>query len=100
MGTRAELQTALEYLSSPAVQALGLQINLSKCEIWWPSGDASFANFPPEIKRMPPDGIEILKVPIGKESFIVASLNKRIQKANGVLSTLLDLEDATLSSLY
>ena len=26
-----------------------LHVNLDKCEIFWPSGDQDFADFPPEI---------------------------------------------------
>ena len=35
----------------------GLHLNLSKCELFWPSGD-SFPEFPSDIKQF--DGLELL----------------------------------------
>ena len=93
IGKRAQVVEALEYLCGPEVQALGLHINLSKCELWWPSGDAGFLEFPPGIKRAPPDGTEILKVPVGCETFTLSSLQRRIDQANEILAKLPQLED-------
>ena len=45
----------------------GLHPNLSKCEVFWPSGNQSFVDFPPAVKRMVvPEvgGIDFLGSPI------------------------------------
>ena len=46
VGPRNSLVRALEFLGGPDAQALGLQLNLAKCELWWPSGDQAFPDFP------------------------------------------------------
>ena len=32
--------------------SLGLHVNLSKCEVFWPSGDQLFPDLPPELRRV------------------------------------------------
>ena len=50
---------ALQFESDPS---FGLYINLSKCDLYWPSGESSFPNFHPAIKRINPknDGLDLL----------------------------------------
>ena len=59
---------------------LGLHLNLSKCEIFWPTGDQSFPEFPPEMCRLSisDGGVDLLGSPIlGSEDFTEAYvLNK------------------------
>ena len=93
IGHRESLLQILEYLGSTPVQALGLKLNLKKCELWWPTGDASFQGFPPQIKRQPQEGVEILKVPIGSDIFICGKLRERAQKVGETIARLDGLED-------
>ena len=45
---------------------MGLTLNLRKCEIFWPSGDPTFQDSPPEVCRplQTSDGVELLGAPI------------------------------------
>ena len=43
VGTRQSLIAVLDYLHRSEVLDLGLKLNLRKCEVWWPSGDQTFA---------------------------------------------------------
>ena len=52
-----------------------------KCEVFWPSGDQSFSEFPPEVIRIDTtmDGAEFLGSPIcGAETFFYESISKRV----------------------
>ena len=43
-----------------------LTLNLKKCEVFWPSGDSAFGDFPPEVGHplQVSDGVELLGAPI------------------------------------
>ena len=73
--------------------SLGLNINASKREIWWPSGDARFPEMPAVVQRASPEGTEILKVPVGTDAFIASRLQHGIDKMSGVVDKLHRLED-------
>ena len=83
----------LEYLGSDPVTELGLKLNYKKCELWWPAGDSSFPGFSPQIKRHSPEGVEILKLPIGSDNFICSKLRERAQKVGEAIARLDRLED-------
>ena len=53
IGTRSCLHALLSHFNELG-PSIGLYINLSKCELYWPSGDSSFPNFHPAIKRINP----------------------------------------------
>lgn len=61
-----------------------------KCEIYWPSGDPNFPEFPPEIRR-PKDGITLLVW--GSTDFIATQVNDVINKAVEMQDKILDLDD-------
>ena len=74
----------------------GLHINLSKCELYWPSGDHSFPNFNPAIKRINPEisGLELLGSPIwGPPQFYESFLSVQFDKIVAIQDKLVDLED-------
>ena len=48
VGKRSSLSSLLSYFATRGPDH-GLHLNLSKCELFWPSGD-SFPEFPPDIK--------------------------------------------------
>ena len=93
IGKREDLAAVLFYLGTEAVQEMGFHLNLTKCEVWWPSGDRSFPQMPPEIQRQT-EGVEILKLPIGSDDFVLQSLQKRVQRMTSILDKLGMLEDS------
>ena len=61
IGSRSSLLKLLNIFTSHGPQ-FGLHLNLSKCELFWPS-DNSFPEFPTNIKRVG-KGLELLGSPI------------------------------------
>ena len=58
-------------------------MNLSKCELFWPSGD-SFPEFSSDIKRV--SGLELLGSPLwGGDSFFKDFLSSRMDKVASIL---------------
>ena len=51
VGTPSALSSFLDVLQHQS-PFYGLYPNLSKCEVFWPSGDQSFVDFPPAVKRV------------------------------------------------
>ena len=91
MGTQSSLQTLLSHFVSRGPE-FGLHFNLSKCKIFWPSGDASFPDFPPDIKRV--GGLELLGSALwGPDTFFTEFLTSRIDKVTSVQEKLVLLED-------
>ena len=72
---------------------MGFHLNLAKFETWWPSGTNAFSELPPEVKRCS-EGIEILKLPLGSDSFIQGCLRKRVKQMTDILEQLETLEDS------
>ena len=74
----------------------GLQLNMSKCEIFWPSGDQSFPKFPSDVKRVveTKGGADFLGSPLwGSENFFNTSLSTRTDKIWESQQRLQDMED-------
>ena len=94
IGDRESLKKILDFLANSIVSDIGLVLSHKKCELWWPTGDASFPGFPASIKRQPHEGVEILKVPIGSDQFICRKLRERAQKVGKAIACLDSLEDA------
>ena len=84
VGKREDLQTALQHLASDEVRQLGLHLNLEKCQLWWPSGGQSFPGFPAAVRRIDPEGVLILKAPVGGDSFVQSVLEERAAVARKV----------------
>ena len=51
VGKRSSVAAFLDLLSSKG-SSHGLYINKKKCEVFWPSGDISFPEFPGEVKQI------------------------------------------------
>lgn len=46
--------------------ALGLHVNLGKCELYWPSPPAEgWPTFPADVRRVPREGVSLLGSAIG-----------------------------------
>ena len=63
VGPRATVAHILNQMTDLGPQ-FGLYLNHSKCELFWPSGDATFPEFPPDILRLE-DGVSLLGSPYG-----------------------------------
>lgn len=94
VGQRAVLAAVLLELDSPWVKALGLELNMSKCEVWWPTGDQSFPEFPSAVKRMPCMGVDILKIPVGTDEYVATRLADVLEEGQRVLDKLPLIGDA------
>ena len=93
IGKRGDLAAVLFYLGTEASWDMGFHLNLSKCEVWWPSGDHSFPQMPTEIQRRA-QGVEILKPWIGSDNFVLESLRQRVQRMTCILDRMGGLEDS------
>ena len=77
---------------------MGLQIglipNLGKCELWTSSGNQhALAAFPQEMRRLSPDGFELLGIAVGNKAFCEAVTSRRIDKIATILSKLSIIDD-------
>ena len=71
---------------------------MNKCEVFWPTGDASFPEFPAEIQRIQnsAEGLELLGSPVyGSDRFFDTFLAKRIDKVHCLQDLLPDLKRPT-----
>ena len=75
----------------------GLHPNLSKCEVFWPSGDQFFTDFPPAVKRVvlpQAGGIDFLGSPIwGSPEFLSAFVGSVVDRVSALQERLRDLGD-------
>ena len=91
IGSKSCLLQLLDLFSSHGPQ-FGLHLNLSKCELFWPSGD-SFPEFPKGIKRVS-EGLELLGSPIwGTSKFFDQYLSARLDKVAAAQDSIAILED-------
>ena len=65
IGPRSSLTTLLTLFSQDG-PAFGLHLNLAKCEIFWPSRDSTFPDFPVAVCRVGiiSGGVELLGCPL------------------------------------
>ncbi len=76
-------------------EKLGLILNLSKCEVWWPSIDEhKWQLFPTAIQKVYEPGIELLGCPLGDYLFVRRLLNNRIDKIEKIMAELPYLENS------
>ena len=74
--------------------SLGLELNLSKCELWWPIKDPEWSKFPQNIQRSSASGTDLLGSAVGDSSFQNAVLAKRVGKIADMLKALQDIDCA------
>ena len=65
IGPRSSLGALLPSFSEDE-PAFGLHLNLAKCEVFWPSGDTTFPEFPVAVRRVGviSGGVELLGCPL------------------------------------
>ena len=74
----------------------GLFVHMAKCELYWPSGDQAFPEFPEAIVRVgdQQDGIELLGSPVfGSDKFFEEAVQRRVSKILAAQDHLEDLDN-------
>ena len=94
VGPRAVVCKILQRLITVGPR-FGLSVNLQKCDLFWPTGDQSFAEFPQEIPLLEQQcGIELLGSPaFGSPSFFAEAVPKRMSKVLASQAHLADLDN-------
>ena len=101
VGHRCKVASLLEQMKSKGPK-YGLQLNMSKCEIFSPSGDQSFPKFPSDVERVvdTKGGADFLGSPLWRsENFFNTSLSTRIDKIWESQQHLQDMEDPQVELL-
>ena len=88
IGTSADVLQAFQIIATEG-PALGLHVNHSKCELWWPRPNEHMQDFPAEIKRITTSGVALLGSAVGSGEFAAADLSQRVSK---VLTQMQDLQ--------
>ena len=76
--------------------AFGLHLNLAKYEIFWPSGDSTFPEFPVAVRRVGiiSGGVELLGCPLwGTLNFYSDCFDRSLLRLSQAHALLGDLED-------
>ena len=91
VGTPSALSSFLDDLQLRG-PSYGLHPNLSKCEVFWPSGDRFFTDFPPAVKRVvlpQAGGINFLGSPIwGSPEFLSAFVGSVVDRVSALQERL------------
>ena len=101
VGQRCKVASLLEQMKSKGPK-YGLQLNMSKCEIFWPSGDQSFPKFPSDVERVvdTKGGADFLGSPLWEsKDFFNTSLSTRIDNIWESQQHLQDMEDPQVELL-
>ena len=94
-GTRSAVAELLE-LFQECGPCFGLTLKLKKCEVFCPSGDSAFSDFPPEVccPLQVSDGVELLVAPIfGSDQYYGDFTAALFDKIKHLQDLLPDLED-------
>ena len=102
VGTPSALSSFLDVLQLRG-PSYGLHPNLSRCEVFWPSGDQSFADFPPAVKRVvlsQTGGVDFLGSLIwGSPEFLSTFVGSVVDRVSVLQTCLQDLEDPQVELL-
>ena len=91
VGPTDSVMHALEIIRDMSPE-LGLELNLSKCELWWPTPDRFWAEFPESIQRSFASGTDLLGSAVGDASFQNSILAKRVSKIGEMLKALVEVD--------
>lgn len=91
IGDRADVRRALQIIQQEA-RELGLELNLYKCELWWPNLSDDLPEFPKELIRVHDDGVELLGCALGSVSFGNRFLRKKIDSVKQLIGAIADIE--------
>ncbi len=95
-GSAKDLSSALEIIESEA-PIYGLHLNRSKSLLHIPEGLSGHNPLPADIP-ITRDGFDLLGSPIGSASHCEASVLRRVQKVQVILSKLPDLQDSQMET--
>jgi hypothetical protein len=94
IGTEREVRAALDCIQTEAA-AIGMSLNLEKCELWW-SSRRRWLTFPKEISRVVDSGVEFLGCGIGDSAFSEKLLRKRMAAVKTLQERILLLDDTQM----
>lgn len=92
IGSTDDVQHALKIITGEG-PALGLHINLPKCELWWPTPNPRMHEFPRDITRVLTAGVTLLGSTIGSAAFAADDFGSRVARMASKLQLLSALED-------
>jgi len=88
IGSTESVLRALQTIETRG-PALGLTLNLSKCELWWPSiNDDVRSQFPTSVNQIYGDGIALLGGPVGDQEITRTMWMNRLGKIEKLCSEL------------
>jgi hypothetical protein len=98
LGTLTRL---LEYLQSPAVQSLGLYLNIEKSSIYQPNYLPIPHLLPADLpfERGPSSGLKLLGAPIGNLEFCSGVLERTVAKVSQAHDLLTEMDDPQVELL-
>ncbi len=92
IGPRPVIADILSQIQNQRKQ-FGLLLNKRKCEVYWPSGDQKFLEFPSEVTRLI-DGVSLLGSPIcGTAEYMSTCVSKLVAKAESTQEKIIGLDD-------
>ncbi len=92
VGPRKSVREFFDFISTNG-HKYGLLLNPAKCEVYWPSGDPDFPEFPKEICRLK-EGVTLLGSPLwGSKEFMASEVDAVIDKALEMQVRILDLDN-------
>jgi hypothetical protein len=96
------LTRILEYLQSPAVQSLGLYLNIEKSSIYQPNHLPIPHLLPADLpfERGALSGLKLLGAPIGNLEFFSGVLERTVANVSQAHDLLTERDDPKLSSFY
>jgi hypothetical protein len=94
IGKESEIRIALDCVRSEAA-AIGMRLNLDKCELWWPSS-RPWRSLPKEIIRVSDSGVEFLGCGVGAPEFSRGLLQKKVEAVRTLQQRILLLEDSQM----
>ena len=96
IGSRSALVSFLDSLQHHS-HGFGLCHNLSKCEVFWPSGDQKFSEFPFSVRQLifsDSSGPAFLGSPVwGSSSYFASFVSAMVDKVSALQGHLQDLEN-------
>ena len=101
IGPRPAIAQLFHLLQSRG-PSVGLLLNPTKCEVFWPSGNQKFSEFPSEVQRVVGSvgGVEFLGSPVfGSEEYYCGHIAKRVDKVLQCQEKLLDMDDPQIQLL-
>lgn len=92
IGPRSLVADIMSRISAQGNQ-FGLLLNQSKCEVYWPTGNQDFPEFPPGVTRLR-EGISLLGSPVwGSPIYMSSCVSELVGKVESIQAKILELED-------